>query len=103
MLVLIPLIFLAFSQVDNYFLKISMILINYRLWFDSFISDFYLINSPVASAALWNTFLEAVFRASSPVLVAASNHFFPYLLDRFVANYKYLYTLTYFLVFGSIE
>ena len=34
------------------------------------------INSLVASAALWTTYLEAVFSESSPVLVAVSNNFF---------------------------
>ena len=61
------------------------------------------MNSPVASVALRTTFLEAVFRASSPVLAAVSNNCFPYLLDRFLANHKNPYPLTYFLVLGSIE
>ena len=30
------------------------------------------MNSPVASVALWTMFLEAVFKASSPVFVAVS-------------------------------
>ena len=61
------------------------------------------INSPIASAALWTTFLEADFRASSPVFVAVSNNCFPYLLDIFFVNDKNPYPLIYFLVLGSIE
>ena len=53
------------------------------------------INSPVASAALWNTFLESVFRTSSPV----SNNCFLY----FLTNDINPYLLTYFLVLGFIE
>ena len=51
------------------------------------------INSPVASAALWSTFLEEVVKASSPVF----NNCFPYFLDRFLANDKNIYPLTYFI------
>ena len=61
------------------------------------------INSPVASAALWTTFFETVFRASIPVLVAVSNNFFPYLFDIFLANDRNLYPLIYFFALGSIE
>ena len=61
------------------------------------------INSLVASAALWTTFLEAVFRAYSPALVAVSNNYFSYLLDSFLSNEKNPYPLTYFLALGSIE
>ena len=57
------------------------------------------INSLVSSAALWTTFLGAFFKASSPV---SSNQFL-YFLDKFPANYKNPYPLTYFLVFGSID
>ena len=42
------------------------------------------INSPVASVALWTTFLEAVFKEFSPV----SNNCFLYLLEKFLANDK---------------
>ena len=49
----------------------------------------------VASAALWNTFLEIVFRASIPV----SNN----CILHFLANDKNPYSLTYFPVLGSIE
>ena len=34
------------------------------------------VNFPVSSAVLWNTFLEAVFVASSPVFVAVFNNFY---------------------------
>ena len=61
------------------------------------------IDSPVPSAALWTTFLEVVFRASSPVLVAVSNKCLPYLLDRFLANEKNPDPLMHFLVLASIE
>ena len=61
------------------------------------------MNSAVASVVLWTTFLEAVFRASSPVLVAVSNNCFQYLSERFLANDKNPYPLTYFLLLGSIE
>ena len=37
---------------------------------------FFPINPPVASAALWTTFLEVVFKASSPVFVSVSNNGF---------------------------
>ena len=40
------------------------------------------INLPGASAALWITFLKAVFKASIPVFVAVSVYCFPYLLDE---------------------
>ena len=53
------------------------------------------LNLPVASAALWTTFLELIFRASSPV----SNNCFLY----FLANDKNQHLLTYFLVLGFIE
>ena len=42
----------------------------------------FLKNSPVASAALWTTFLEAVFKAASSV----SNNCFLYLFEEFLAN-----------------
>ena len=61
------------------------------------------INSLVASAVLCATNLGVDFRSSSPVLVAVSNNWFPYLLDIFLANDKNLYPLTDFLVPGSIE
>ena len=50
---------------------------------------------PINSPALSITFLEAVFKESSPV----SNNWFLY----FLTNYKNLYPLTYFLVLRSIE
>ena len=53
------------------------------------------INSPVASAALWATFLEVVFRTSSPV----SNTRFQY----FLRNSKNQYPLTHFLVLVSVK
>ena len=52
------------------------------------------INSPATSAALWTTFLRAVFRASSPVSY--------YCFQYFLANDKNPYPLTYFLVLGSL-
>ena len=61
------------------------------------------MNSPASPAALWATFLEAVFRAPSPVFVAVSINCFAYLLDGFLVNYQNTYPLTYFLVLGSIE
>ena len=36
----------------------------------------FLINSPVASATLWTTFLVVVFKASKPYFVTASNDSF---------------------------
>ena len=47
------------------------------------------------SPALWSTFLEEVFGASS----AVSNNFFLY----FLANDRDPYPLAYFLVLGSVE
>ena len=44
-------------------------------------------------------FFEAVFKESSPVF----NDCFLYLLDKFIANDKTSYPLTYFLFLGSIE
>ena len=41
-------------------------------------------------------FFEAFCRASSSVLLAVSNNYFPYLLDRFLMNDKTPYRLTYF-------
>ena len=77
--------------------------INIRFWFHSFTSDFISYKFTFASRALWNSFLEAVFRAYIPALVAVSNNYFPYLSDIFLANYKIPYPLTYFLVLASIE
>ena len=48
------------------------------------------INLPVASAALWTTFLEEVLKASSPQ-------------NLFDKNDKNAYSLTYFLFLVSIE
>ena len=56
------------------------------------------MNSPVASAVLWTTFWEAVFRASISVLAAVSNNCFPCLLDIFLSNDKNPDPLTYFFV-----
>ena len=50
---------------------------------------------PINSSVLWTTFLEAVFKAYSPV----SNNYFLY----FLSNDGNPYPLTYFLVLGSIE
>ena len=61
------------------------------------------INSPLPSAVLWTTFLEAVFAKSSSVFVAMSNIFFLYLSDRFLANDENQCPLTCFLVLDSIE
>ena len=97
-LVLIRCIFLSFWW-NDYFFNISWILINYMFCFRNFVSDFPTINSPVASSALWSSFMEAVFRASSLV----SNNCFLHLLEKFIANDKSPYPLTYFLVLGSIE
>ena len=63
----------------------------------------FAMSCTIASAVLWTIFLEAAFRAYSPVLVAVSNNFFPYFLDRFVTSDKYPYPLTYFLVLDSIK
>ena len=49
------------------------------------------INYPVASARLWNTSLESVFAAFSPVSVTVFNNIPPYLLDRFLPNDKTSY------------
>ena len=48
-------------------------------------------------------FLEAVVTGFTPIFVALSNNFFPYLQDGFLANDKDPYQLIYFLVLGSIE
>ena len=53
--------------------------------FKIFPTILFRINSPVASAALWTTFLEAVFRAFSPVF---NNCFVLYFLEKFLANDK---------------
>ena len=63
------------------------------------LSVIFPINSPVTSAALWTMFLEAVFGAPNPI----SNNCFLNLLQKFFANHKNPYPLTYFLVLGSIE
>ena len=97
------LVFLLLFQGNNYVFNISKVLINIRLCFHSFTSDFISYKFIFASRALWNTFLEAVFRAYIPVLVAVSNNYFPYLSDIFLADYKIPYPLTYFLVLASIE
>ena len=57
------------------------------------------MNSPVASATLWITFLEAVFKEYSPL----PNNCFLYLSDKFLANDRNVYLLTYFLRLSSIE
>ena len=80
-----------------------MILVLIRLIFLLFFSGGIIISSTGSTAILfhknspvvWNTFLEANFKESTPV----SNNCFLY----FLANDKNLYPLTYFLVFGSIE
>ena len=46
-----------------------------------------------------NVFLVVAFRVSS----LASNNFFLYLLEKFLANDKNSYPSTHFLVVGSIE
>ena len=69
---------------NSYFFNISWIFI--RCY--NFLAILFPINSPVASAALWTNFLEAVFRGSGPVLVAAFNNCLWYLLDRFLTNDK---------------
>ena len=56
-------------------------------------------NSPVASATSWTTFLETVFKAFTP----ASNNCFLHFLNKFLANDKNLYPLTYFHVFVSVK
>ena len=61
------------------------------------------INSPVASAAYWDTFLFAIFKAFSLVFVAASNNCLSNLLDRFLPTDKNSYPLTYFTVISSIK
>ena len=66
-------------------------------------SILFSMNFPVGSAALWATFLKAVFRASILVFVAVSNNYFPYFLDRFLRNEKNTYPLKYFFVLGSIK
>ena len=52
-------------------------------------------------------FLEAYtfysIRASSPDLVTASKFFFPYLLDRFIANDKNRYSLMHFFSFMGLQ
>ena len=54
---------------------------------------------PKNSTALLTTFLEAAFKASSPV----SNNYSLYLLENVPANDKNSYPLTYFVVLDSIE
>ena len=54
-------------------------------------------------SSFMDSFLEALFRTSSPVLVAVSKECFPSLLDRFLDNDGSLYLLTYLLVLGFIE
>ena len=64
---------------------------------------FFPINSPVAPAVLWPTILEAAFAASSPTFARVSNIFFFCICQRFLANDKNPYPLTYFIVLGFIE
>ena len=71
--------------------------------FTIFPAILFSINSPVALAISWTNFLEAVFAASIFVLLVVFNNFFVYLLDRFLANDKNPYPLTYALVVGCIE
>ena len=52
---------------------------------------------PESSPALWTTFLEPVFKESSPV----SNNCF--IILYFLTNDKNPYPLTYFLALGSVE
>ena len=61
------------------------------------------INSPYTSGFSLTTFLEVVFPAPSPVFVAASNNYLPYLLETFLANNKNLHSSTCLLIFGSVE
>ena len=67
--------------------------------FTSLSAILFPINATVASAALWVTVLEAVFKAYSP----ASNNCFVYLFDKFLENDKDPYSLKYFLILYSIE
>ena len=78
------LVFLLLFQGNNYVFNISKVLINIRLCFHSFTSDFISYKFIFASRALWNTFLEAVFRAYIPVLVAVSNKF--YIFVRYISR-----------------
>ena len=66
------------------------------------VQGYIFFTDAATSDVLWTTFSAAVFAASIPVFAAVFN-FFLYLSDRYLANDKNPYHLTYFLVLGSIE
>ena len=96
-------LFFFFVCWDNYFFNISWFLSIAGNDFTILSPILFSINSLVAPAALWTTFLEEVFKASNSDLVVVSNNYFPYLLDRLLANDKNPYPFIYFLIHGSIE
>ena len=96
-------LFFFFVCWDNYFFNISWFLSIAGNDFTILSPILFSINSLVAPVALWTTFLEEDFKASNSDLVAVSNNYFPYLLDRLLANDKNPYPFIYFLIHGSIE
>ena len=68
--------------------NISSIFIRDRFWFLNFISNFSYFRFPCCFSCFMCYFLEAVSRASSPVLVAVFNSFYPYLPVKFLGDDK---------------
>ena len=84
-------LFLSLSNILSHFS--SGIIISSRGSCFTVLSSFDFISKNLH--ALWTTFLEVVFTASSPVYNSCFLHF--------LGNNKNPYYLTHFLVFGSIE
>ena len=77
--------------ISNNLFNISSIFIRDRFWFLNFISNFSYFRFPCCFSCFMCYFLEAVSRVSSPVLVAVSNSFYPYLPVKFLGDDKNTY------------
>ena len=62
----------------------------FLLFFHNFISDFVSYKFDCYCSCFMDYFLEDVFSASTPVLVAVSNNCFQHLSDKFLVNGKHL-------------
>ena len=78
----VPSTILEFSSGENFGSKICNF-VSYQF------AILFPINSSVASAFFWTTFLKAFIAALSPVVVAIFNGFLPYLLEKYLENQKH--------------
>ena len=81
--------FLEFSSVTGFAFTILLAFFPYKITY--------------CFSCLMDYFLELIFKVPSLVFVVVSNNCFPYLLDRFYANDKKPYPLTFFSALSSIE